>query len=90
MKISAKKNIEKYREREYNEINDIHDYIEKNDNYEMYLVDKQGIEQHFNDGLFGLLGILGADSLDDVTNIKYIKNEFNFIFNGNEYILGSL
>lgn len=91
MEIStAKKNIEKYKEREYNEVDDIHDYIEKNNNCEMYLVDKRGNEQYFNDGLFGLLGILGADSLDDATNIKYINNELKFELKNNEYTLGGL
>lgn len=91
MEISTiKKNIEKYKEMEYNSIHDVHDYIDKNEKCEMYLIDRHGDEKSFDDGLFGLLGILGVDSLDDLVNIKYIKNEFIFELKDNGYILGSL
>ena len=92
MEISAftKKNIEEYEEMEYNSIEDLHDYIDKNENSEMYLMDKQGDEKYFSDGLFGLLGILGVDDLDDTVDIEYIKDEVVFTLNKNRYTLGTL
>lgn len=91
MTISASKIcIDKGEETEYNSIDDIHDYIEENEFNEMYLVDKHKKEQHFDDGLFGLLAILGTDDLDNVTDVTYIDNEFRFRLMNNKYVLGVL
>lgn len=91
MEISASKTyIDKNEEMEYNSINDIHDYIEENEFNEMYLVDKHKKEQHFDDGLFGLLAILETDDLDNVTDVTYIGNEFRFRLKNKEYVLGVL
>lgn len=92
MEISAftKKNIEEYEKMEYNSIKDLHDYIDKNEDSEMYLMDKHGNEQYFSDGLFGLLGILRVDDLDDTVDIKYINDEIAFTLNNNRYTLGTL
>lgn len=92
MEISTftKRNIEEYEKMEYNSIEDIHDYIDDNENSEMYLMDKYGNEQYFSDGLFGLLGLLGVDDLDNTVDIKYITDEVVFTLNENQYALGTL